>query len=262
MAAAKHLKKHLKEKERARAILGQYRKGFPSRGPLVASLLGALACGFVAAFESILAYRFEWFASPHGQAWLGCTECLRRSRALTLPSCDGTCGMSPFCRSPLTPRICEHIRIMNPVDFRTGVCLAPTENRASCRWRSDWHPCHPASQSSASMHSLLHFFTLPTDQRHEWRFAAGRAANVDWLDTWLAIRCGQFDQWAKHAAAMAVIDSLDAVNSPPVQRVGKSSELNCMNTSIDPKNQHRKASTHSARLVTSLRRSRFIAAVQ
>ena len=99
--------------------------------PLAASLPDALACGFVAACECLLACRFEWFASPHGQAWLGCTECLRRSRALTLPSCDGTCGMSPFCRSPLTPRICEHIRLMNPVDFRTGVCLAPTENRPS-----------------------------------------------------------------------------------------------------------------------------------
>ena len=60
LATAKHLKKHLKEKERARAILSRNRKEFPSQGPLVefrflVSLVvnppDALACGFVAACE-------------------------------------------------------------------------------------------------------------------------------------------------------------------------------------------------------------------
>ena len=63
----------------------------------------------------------------------------------------------------------------------------------SCRWRPDWHPCHPGRQSSASM--LRHCSSILTaSQRHELRLAAGNASNADWLDTWLAIRCGQFRQ--------------------------------------------------------------------
>ncbi len=77
LAAAKHLKKHLKEKERARAIWALNWKGFPWCCPslthrvvmirsltlrvpalLVASLLDALVCGFVAVCESRLACRF------------------------------------------------------------------------------------------------------------------------------------------------------------------------------------------------------------
>ncbi len=122
LAAAKHLKKLLKEKERARATLSQNRKGFPSRGrfaaflaptPLAVNPLDALAYGFVAVCESRLACRFEWFASPHGQASLECIECLRRSRASALPSCGGTCGRNPSCRSQRTRHSAERIRLMN-----------------------------------------------------------------------------------------------------------------------------------------------------
>ena len=93
------------KRKNTRAISGRNRKGFPSRGrfaaflvpvpvPLVVSLPDALACESVAACESILACRFGWFEDQHGQASLGYTECLRRSRASALPSCGGTCGMN------------------------------------------------------------------------------------------------------------------------------------------------------------------------
>ena len=118
------LRSCLKEKERARAISGRSWRGFPLRGhsvafrplaPLVASLLDASACGFAAVSECLLVYRFELFEDPHAQASLGCIECLRRSRASALPSCDGTYGRNPSCRSPLTRHSAERIRLTNQV---------------------------------------------------------------------------------------------------------------------------------------------------
>ena len=68
---------------------------------------------------------------------------------------------------------------------------------ASCRWRSDWHPCPPASQCSASMHSLLHFFTLYTTCGREWVLRrAGFPPCIGWTIA-ISIRNGQFQQWLR-----------------------------------------------------------------
>jgi hypothetical protein len=53
----------------------------------------------------------------------------------------------------------------------------------SCRWRSDWLPCHP-SQSIGGIHDRrFHFFTFATDPRPSVRLAAGNFRNC-------ALRCG------------------------------------------------------------------------
>ena len=60
--------------------------------------------------------------------------------------------------------------------------LLPTANSLltsplSCRWRSDWLPCHP-SQSIGGIHDRrFHFLPLPTDQRPSVRLAAGNFRN-------------------------------------------------------------------------------------
>jgi len=52
----------------------------------------------------------------------------------------------------------------------------------SCRWRSDWLPCHP-SQSIGGIHDRrFHFLPLRTDQRPSVRLAAGNFRNC-------ALRC-------------------------------------------------------------------------
>ena len=52
------------------------------------------------------------------------------------------------------------------------------------------HRCIHAEKPEGAMNC----FDTRTDQRHESRLAAGNASNADGLDTWLAIRCGQFRQ--------------------------------------------------------------------
>ena len=52
------------------------------------------------------------------------------------------------------------------------------------------HRCIHAEKPEGAMNC----FDTRTDQRHESRLAAGHASNADGLDTWLAIRCGQFRQ--------------------------------------------------------------------
>ena len=53
----------------------------------------------------------------------------------------------------------------------------------SCRWRSDWLPCHP-SQSIGCVHDRrFQLFTCATEQRPRSRLAAGNFRNG-------ALRCG------------------------------------------------------------------------
>jgi hypothetical protein len=81
--------------------------------------------------------------------------------------------------------------------------LLPTDNceltsPLSCRWRSDWLPCHPSQSIGGIRDRRFQFLPLPTDQRPSVRLAAGNLCNG--------------------AAATVVVHSLDASLSPPVQR--------------------------------------------
>ena len=70
----------------------------------------------------------------------------------------------------------------------------------SCRWRSDWLPCHPSLTIGGIRDRRFQFCTLLTDQQPRWRLAAGNVRTC-----------------ANHAAAMAMVPELDAILSPPVQ---------------------------------------------
>ena len=68
----------------------------------------------------------------------------------------------------------------------------------SCRWRSDWLPCHPARTNGGIRDRRSHFRTFPTDQRHGVRLATGNVRTC-----------------AMHAAAMVLVPELEAIGSPP-----------------------------------------------
>ena len=68
----------------------------------------------------------------------------------------------------------------------------------SCRWRSDWHPCHPSLTIGGIRDRRFQFCTLLADQRHGGGFAAGNFRNC-----------------ANHAAAMVIVPELEAILSPP-----------------------------------------------
>ena len=99
----------------------------------------------------------------------------------------------------------------------------------SCRWRPDWHPCHPSLTIGGIHDRRLQFCTLLTDQQPKMRLAAGNIRNC-----------------ATHAAAMAFVPELDAELSPPVQREGMLIQTRNILASSSSKHQHHKASTHFA----------------
>ena len=70
----------------------------------------------------------------------------------------------------------------------------------SCRWRSDWHPCHPSLTIGGIRDHRFQFCTLLADQRPRMRLATGNIRNC-----------------AIHAAAMVIVPKLEAILSPPVQ---------------------------------------------
>ena len=70
----------------------------------------------------------------------------------------------------------------------------------SCRWRSDWLPCHPSLTNGGIHDRRFQFCTLLADQRPRMRLAADNFRNC-----------------AIHAAAMAMLPELEAILSPPVQ---------------------------------------------
>ena len=97
----------------------------------------------------------------------------------------------------------------------------------SCRWRSDWHPCHPSLTIGGIRDRRFPFFTARTDQRHEWRFATGNASNVYWLDTRLATRCGQFRQMGETCGGDGGYRFVGSVNSPPSKSIKYTSRPPC-----------------------------------
>ena len=99
----------------------------------------------------------------------------------------------------------------------------------SCRWRPDWHPCHP-SLTIGGIHDRRFHFVL-SGQTSGQECVLQRATSI---------------QVRVVAAATVVTYSLEAYQSPPVQRGGKSSESDCLNALIDPEQQHRNPSTRFA----------------
>jgi len=99
----------------------------------------------------------------------------------------------------------------------------------SCRWRPDWHPCHPSLTIGGIRDRRFQFCTLLTDQQPRMRLAAGNIRNC-----------------ATHAAAMEFVLELEANLSPPVQRDGMLNHSNNVDASSASNNQHHKASTHFA----------------
>jgi len=96
----------------------------------------------------------------------------------------------------------------------------------SCRWRSDWHPCHPSRTIGGIHDRRFQFCTLLTDQRPKMRLAAGNIRNC-----------------AMHAAAMEFVFELEATLSPPEHRESMPIQSNNWSGSSSSNHLHHKAST-------------------